>query len=70
MLEHCNCHLQVFETAGLSSELLSEVYAVIPEVNVTSETAQLDDMEFSSDQRVSHHHEGVGSGQYMDSDIL
>ena len=45
------------------STLLSEVYAVIPECNVTADIVNLDDMEFSSNVRVVHSHEGVGSGK-------
>ena len=54
----------MYETAGLTTDRLAEVFAVIPEANVTAETVQLDNMDFSSDARVNHSHEGVGSGEY------
>ena len=56
---------QVYETTGLSSTKLSEVFLLIPDANVTTETNMLEDMEFSSDARVSHGHEGVGSGKVI-----
>ena len=53
---------QIYEKSGLSDTLLAEIFTSIPEANVTTDTVQLDDTDFSSDQRVSHGHEGVGSG--------
>ena len=35
---------------------------MIPDASVTSDNVQLDDMEFSSTQKLGHAHEGVGSG--------
>ncbi|KAI8501504.1 Coiled-coil and C2 domain-containing protein 2A [Branchiostoma belcheri] len=54
--------LQVYEKGALSNTLLAEVYAGIPEAAVTSGNVELEDLEFSSDQRVAYDHEGVGSG--------
>ncbi len=53
---------QIYETSGLSSTLISELYIGIPDSNVTSDNLELDILDFSSDNRVSHAHEGVGSG--------
>ncbi|KAL4236189.1 Coiled-coil and C2 domain-containing protein 2A [Mactra antiquata] len=53
---------QVYETSGLSSHLMAELCAPIPDTSVTSLSVQQEDLEFSSDHRVSHSHEGVGSG--------
>lgn len=53
---------QIFETLGLSSQLLAELYAGIPEASVTSLSVQLEDMEFSCDERIQFGHEAVGSG--------
>ena len=41
-----------------------------PDSNVTTETNMLEDMEFSSEQRVSHGHEGVGSGKWANLQIM
>lgn len=54
---------------GFSTTLLSEIYAGIPEASVTSDIVQLEELEFSSDVRVNHSHEGVGSGK-MKMDCL
>uniref|UniRef100_X1Z7B6 C2 domain-containing protein n=1 Tax=Capitella teleta TaxID=283909 RepID=X1Z7B6_CAPTE len=53
--------MEIYEAAGLSVTLLSEVYAAIPPSNLTVDNVQLDVLDFSSDQRLSHSHEGVGS---------
>ncbi|VDI43750.1 coiled-coil and C2 domain-containing protein 2A [Mytilus galloprovincialis] len=53
---------QIHETLGFGSEMLAELCVGIPEVSVTSQSVQLENMEFSSDHRVHHSHEGVGSG--------
>ncbi|XP_067678650.1 coiled-coil and C2 domain-containing protein 2A-like [Haliotis asinina] len=52
---------QIFESQGLSSTMLAELYCAIPEASVTSQNVQLEEIEFSSDQRVHYSHEGVGS---------
>ena len=57
---HC---IQVYETCGLTSNLLSTVYAAVPERNVTSESSFLVDIEFSSDIRQAHSHNAFGSGE-------
>ncbi|KAL3869795.1 hypothetical protein ACJMK2_042432 [Sinanodonta woodiana] len=54
---------QIFENTGFSTDLLAELYAGIPEVSVTSQAVQVEDMEFSSDVKIQHSHEGVGSGR-------
>ncbi|XP_069126927.1 coiled-coil and C2 domain-containing protein 2A-like isoform X2 [Argopecten irradians] len=53
---------QVFETVGYSTEMLAELYTSIPEVSITSQGVQLENLDFSCDHRVNHSHEGVGSG--------
>ncbi|KAK7488454.1 hypothetical protein BaRGS_00020239, partial [Batillaria attramentaria] len=53
---------QIYETLGLSSQLLAELYAGIPEASVTSQSVQLEEMEFSCDERFQFGHEAVGSG--------
>jgi len=57
---HC---VQVYETCGLTSSLLSTVYAAVPERNVTSEGSFLVDIEFTSEVRQTHSHNAVGSGK-------
>ena len=42
---------------------MAELCAPIPDVSVTSKSVQIEDLEFSSDHRISHNHEGVGSGK-------
>uniref|UniRef100_A0A8C3DU78 Uncharacterized protein n=1 Tax=Corvus moneduloides TaxID=1196302 RepID=A0A8C3DU78_CORMO len=54
---------QIYETTGISSTtLLAEVFLPVPETAVLTGTAPLEEIEFSSDQRVMLDHEGVGSG--------
>ena len=55
--------LQIYESAGLTSTLLAEVYAPIPDVNMTGENIVLNELEFSSSQKIVHSHGGVGSGK-------
>ncbi len=59
----CVITLQVYETAGMSSTLLAEVYAPVPDVNSTGGNMQLSELEFSSSQKNTHSHAGVGSGK-------
>ena len=54
---------KIYETQGLSSRLLAELYTAIPEASVTSQSVQLEEMEFSSDEKIQFAHEGVGSGE-------
>ncbi|XP_042326505.1 coiled-coil and C2 domain-containing protein 2A isoform X2 [Sceloporus undulatus] len=55
--------LQLYETVGLSTaNLLMEVFIPIPETTVLTGRATIEEIEFSSDQRVMLDHEGVGSG--------
>ena len=56
---------QVFESYGLGNHLMAELCAPIPDVSVTSKSVQIEDLEFSSDHRISHNHEGVGSGNLV-----
>ncbi|NXS26874.1 C2D2A protein, partial [Pomatostomus ruficeps] len=55
--------LQIYETSGISSTtLLAEVFLPVPETAVLTGSAPLEEIEFSSNQRVMLDHEGVGSG--------
>ncbi|XP_071412876.1 coiled-coil and C2 domain-containing protein 2A isoform X2 [Pithys albifrons albifrons] len=55
--------LQIYETTGMSSTtLLAEVFIPVPETAVLTGSAPLEEIEFSSNQRVMLDHEGVGSG--------
>ncbi|XP_050194356.1 coiled-coil and C2 domain-containing protein 2A isoform X1 [Myiozetetes cayanensis] len=55
--------LQIYETMGMSSTtLLAEVFIPVPETAVLTGSAPLEEIEFSSNQRVMLDHEGVGSG--------
>ncbi|XP_052775366.1 coiled-coil and C2 domain-containing protein 2A-like isoform X2 [Mya arenaria] len=53
---------QVYESFGLGSDLMAELCAPIPDTSVTTASVQLEELEFSSDHRVSHGHAAVGSG--------
>uniref|UniRef100_A0A8B9Z4M5 Coiled-coil and C2 domain containing 2A n=1 Tax=Buteo japonicus TaxID=224669 RepID=A0A8B9Z4M5_9AVES len=55
--------LQIYETMGMSSTtLLAEVFIPVPETTVLTGSAPMEEIEFSSNQRVMLDHEGVGSG--------
>ncbi|KAM6261400.1 coiled-coil and C2 domain-containing protein 2A isoform 2-T2 [Porphyrio hochstetteri] len=55
--------LQIYETTGMSSTtLLAEVFIPVPEATVLTGSAPMEEIEFSSSQRVVLDHEGVGSG--------
>uniref|UniRef100_A0A8C4UBC1 Coiled-coil and C2 domain containing 2A n=1 Tax=Falco tinnunculus TaxID=100819 RepID=A0A8C4UBC1_FALTI len=55
--------LQIFETMGMSSTtLLAEVFIPVPETTILTGNAPIEEIEFSSNQRVMLDHEGVGSG--------
>uniref|UniRef100_A0A8C1JTA6 Coiled-coil and C2 domain containing 2A n=1 Tax=Cyprinus carpio TaxID=7962 RepID=A0A8C1JTA6_CYPCA len=54
--------LQVFESVGSSTSQLTEVCVPVPESSVLTGSAPFEEMEFSSNQRVTFNHEGVGSG--------
>ncbi|XP_055044610.2 coiled-coil and C2 domain-containing protein 2A isoform X1 [Misgurnus anguillicaudatus] len=54
--------LQIFETIGSSFTQLAEVCVPVPETSVLTGSAPFEEMEFSSNQRVTFNHEGVGSG--------
>ena len=47
---------------------MAELCAPIPDVSVTSKSVQIEDLEFSSDHRINHGHEGVGSGNVLIKD--
>ncbi|KAI5096106.1 coiled-coil and C2 domain-containing protein 2A isoform X5 [Silurus meridionalis] len=53
--------LQIYESAGSSTNLLAEVCVPVPETSVLTGSASSEEMEFSSNQRVTFNHEGVGS---------
>uniref|UniRef100_A0A8C5LMA0 Coiled-coil and C2 domain containing 2A n=1 Tax=Leptobrachium leishanense TaxID=445787 RepID=A0A8C5LMA0_9ANUR len=54
--------LQIFESVGHSGAiLLAEVFIPIPETTVLTGKAPVEEVEFSSIQRVMYDHEGVGS---------
>ncbi|KAG8591451.1 hypothetical protein GDO81_000189 [Engystomops pustulosus] len=54
--------LQIYETVGHGgSSLLAEVFVPIPETTVLTGRAPVEEIEFSSNQRVMYDHEGVGS---------
>jgi len=55
----------VFESVGSSSSLLVEVCVPVPESSVLTGSAPFEEMEFSSNQRVTLNHEGVGSGKHL-----
>lgn len=49
---------------GMSSTtLLAEVFIPVPETTVLTGSAPIEEIEFSSNQRVMLDHEGVGSGR-------
>ncbi|XP_043918517.1 coiled-coil and C2 domain-containing protein 2A [Protopterus annectens] len=53
---------QIYETVGLATTtLLAEVFVPVPETTVLTGNASLEELEFSSNQRVILEHEGVGS---------
>ncbi|TRY94812.1 hypothetical protein DNTS_029839 [Danionella cerebrum] len=54
--------LQVFEGTGSSSFQLAEVCVPVPESSVLTGSAASEEIEFSSNQRLSFNHEAVGSG--------
>ncbi|KAK2521425.1 Cc2d2a [Columba guinea] len=55
--------LQIYETTGMSSTtLLAEVFLPVPDTTVLTGSAPMEEIEFSSSQRVVLDHEGVGSG--------
>lgn len=56
---------QVYETSGFGGEMICEINSSIPDSSVTSQSVQLENLDFSSDHRVNHGHEGVGSGTYV-----
>ncbi|XP_072192198.1 coiled-coil and C2 domain-containing protein 2A isoform X2 [Excalfactoria chinensis] len=54
--------LQIYETTGMgSTNLLAEVFVPVPETTVLTGSAPMEEIEFSSNQRVVLDHEGVGS---------
>ncbi|XP_078071133.1 coiled-coil and C2 domain-containing protein 2A [Mustelus asterias] len=53
--------IQIFETVGISTTKI-EVFVPIPETSVLTGSVPIEEIEFSSDQRVMFDHEGVGSG--------
>ncbi|KAI4894240.1 hypothetical protein NFI96_025429 [Prochilodus magdalenae] len=53
--------LQVYESVSSSSSVLAEVCVPVPESSVLTGSAPSEELEFSSNQRVTFNHEGVGS---------
>uniref|UniRef100_H3AZ58 Coiled-coil and C2 domain containing 2A n=1 Tax=Latimeria chalumnae TaxID=7897 RepID=H3AZ58_LATCH len=54
--------IQIYETVGLgSATLVAEVFVPIPETTILTGSAPIEELEFSSSQRVIFNHEGVGS---------
>ncbi|XP_059159082.1 coiled-coil and C2 domain-containing protein 2A-like isoform X2 [Physella acuta] len=54
---------EIYETAGFGSgRMLAELFAPIPESSVTSVSVGLENVEFSSYEKIQYQHEGVGSG--------
>ncbi|XP_066527206.1 coiled-coil and C2 domain-containing protein 2A isoform X2 [Hoplias malabaricus] len=53
--------LQIYESVSSSSSLLAEVCVPVPEPSVLTGSAPFEELEFSSNQRVTFNHEGVGS---------
>ena len=62
--------LEVFEASGFSNTLLSDVFALIPDASITSDNVQLEELQFSSEQKQGHPREGVGSGMIVCSHIF
>lgn len=54
---------QVFEEIGLSRSLLAQVFIPVPGASAVTGQVPLEELEFSSNQRVVLDHEGVGSGE-------
>lgn len=53
----------MFEEIGLIRSLLAQVFIPVPEPSVVTGQVPLEELEFSSNQRVMFDHEGVGSGE-------
>ena len=53
----------MYETTGFGGEMLCEINSSIPDASVTTQSVQLENLDFSSDHRIHHRHEGVGSGK-------
>ena len=49
----------------LTNTLLAEIFAVVPDTQVTQDKVQLESLEFGSDQRVAYEHSAVGSGKSL-----
>ncbi|KAM4739626.1 coiled-coil and C2 domain-containing protein 2A isoform 2-T2 [Anableps anableps] len=64
-LKILNCpqsiNLQVFEEIGSSCSLLTQVFVPVPDPSVITGSAPIEEIEFSSNQRMMFDHEGVGS---------
>lgn len=59
----CMWGAQVFEEIGLSRSLLAQVFIPVPGASAVTGQVPLEELEFSSNQRVVLDHEGVGSGE-------
>ncbi|XP_072882872.1 coiled-coil and C2 domain-containing protein 2A-like [Hemitrygon akajei] len=56
-----NIRLEIYELVNTKVNMLAKLYIPIPEVTMTTNTAVLEEIEFSSDEIVLTHHDGVGS---------
>lgn len=62
---------KVYETSGFGSgRRLAELYAPIPESSVTSQSVLLENIEFSTYEKIAFDHEGVGSGKWQITHFL
>ncbi|XP_033097939.1 coiled-coil and C2 domain-containing protein 2A-like isoform X1 [Anneissia japonica] len=53
--------LQVFES-GMINNMLAEVFLAIPATRITTDVVDLEEFDFSSDQKIAYTHSAVGSG--------
>nr|XP_032806201.1 coiled-coil and C2 domain-containing protein 2A isoform X2 [Petromyzon marinus] len=53
--------LLLFETVGVSTVRLAEMFTRLPDLNVVAGNCPLQELEFSSEHHVSFPHEGIGS---------
>ncbi|ESO88285.1 hypothetical protein LOTGIDRAFT_219375 [Lottia gigantea] len=60
---------QIFEARALGNDLLADLYAGIPDPSVTSQSVQLEEMDFSTDLKIDKTNEGVGSGVPFTFDV-
>ena len=56
---------QIYETIRSKCTLLAKVFVPVPNRNMVSSSACVERSEFSSDQVVRSHYEGVGSSEFF-----